>query len=147
MIPFILIPTTIVLILRGEFKYRTLFTAIDAVGLAAFVVSSGLKAIENKYNFMLFIFVTMITGIGGGIIRDILINHKPIVFMHDVYATAAMIGAIVLWFLYPIIGQLLSAYISIVLIVAIRMICYIKNINLPTIKARQQTSISIKKRD
>ncbi len=133
MLPCIFIPATLVIILRRQFRYQTFFTAIDALGLAAFTTSAGLKAIQNNYNFLLFLFVASITGVGGGILRDILVNVKPAIFRHDIYATSGMIGAISLWFLYPLAGTA-SAYICMLLIVGIRMFGYLKKVNLPVIQ-------------
>lgn len=135
MLPCIFIPATAVIVLRGNFRYRTFFTAIDAVGFAAFVTSAGLKAIQNGYNFLLFLFVCLITGVGGGILRDILVNVKPVIFRRDIYATAGIAGAAVLWFLYPVAGRDAGAYASMVLIVVLRMFCYCKKINLPVVRS------------
>lgn len=132
-IPFIILGATIPIILRGELKYNTLFVIIDAIGLSAFFVSSGIKAIESGYNLMLFLFAASITGVGGGVLRDIITNRKPEIFKTDVYCVAGIIGALVLWFLYPVVGSHIAEHISLVIIFAVRMVCYFKKINLPVI--------------
>lgn len=136
-LPLIFAATTLSCVLGNRWKYNRLFVALDAMGLSAFVVSSGLKAIDARYNFMLFIFATAITGVGGGIMRDIIVNRKPSVFQSDIYTIAGMIGAILLWLLYPLIGMKWSACIALLIIFFIRMVCYIKHINLPIIKYSQ----------
>lgn len=133
-IPFILLGATIPIILRGKWKYNTLFVVIDAIGLSAFFVSSGMKAIENNYNFMLFLFAASITGVGGGMLRDIITNRKPEIFKTDIYCVAGIIGSSSLWFLYPVIGSSNSQHIALIIIFVVRMFCYLKNINLPVIK-------------
>ena len=132
-IPFIILGATIPILLRGKWKYTNLFVIIDAMGLAAFFVSSGIKAIESHYNLMLFLFATSITGVGGGMLRDIITNRKPEVFKIDIYCVAGIIGVLALWFLYPIVGSHIAEHISLVIIFAVRIICYFKKINLPTI--------------
>lgn len=132
-IPFIILGATIPIILRGKLKYNTLFIVIDAVGLSAFFVSSGLKAIESGYNLMLFLFAASITGVGGEMLRDIITNKKPEIFKTDIYCVAGIVGSLLLWFLYPVIGAHIAQHISLVTIFSIRMICYIKKINLPVI--------------
>ena len=132
-IPFIILGATIPIILRGKLKYNTLFLVIDAIGLAAFFVSSGLKAIESGYNLMLFLFAASITGVGGGMLRDIITNRKPEIFKTDIYCVAGIIGSLSLWFLYPIVGAHISQHISLILIFSIRMVCYMRKINLPVI--------------
>ncbi|EHJ01105.1 Uncharacterized protein family UPF0126 [Clostridium sp. DL-VIII] len=135
-IPFIILGGTIPIILRGKLKYNTIFVIIDAIGLSAFFVSSGLKAIENGYNLMLFLFAASITGVGGGMLRDIITNRKPEIFKTDVYCVAGIIGSLLLWFLYPITGARIAQHLSLITIFSIRMICYIKKINLPIINLK-----------
>ena len=132
-IPFIILGATIPIILRGKLKYNTLFLLIDAIGLSAFFVSSGLKAIESGYNLMLFVFAASITGVGGGMLRDIITNRKPEIFKTDIYCVAGIIGSLSLWFLYPVVGAHIAQHISLILIFSVRMICYMKKINLPVI--------------
>ncbi|CUU48077.1 MULTISPECIES: trimeric intracellular cation channel family protein [Clostridium] len=132
-IPFIILGATIPVILRGKLKYNNMFVIIDAIGLSAFSVSSGIKALESGYNLMLFLFATSITGVGGGVLRDIITNRKPEIFKTDVYCIACILGSLLLWFLYPLLGTHLSQHISLIVIFSIRMICYIKKINLPII--------------
>lgn len=135
-IPFILLGATIPIILRGKMKYNNLFIIIDAIGLSAFFISSGLKAIERGYNLMLFLFACSITGVGGGLLRDIITNRKPEVFKTDIYCVAGIIGSILLWLLYPVIGPQTAQHISLVTIFSVRMICYVKKINLPIISSQ-----------
>ncbi|BCN30154.1 trimeric intracellular cation channel family protein [Anaeromicropila herbilytica] len=130
----IFIATTLAIFLRGKWDDHMLFVTVDAIGLAAFVVSSGIKAIDNHYNLVLFIFVTSITGVGGGLLRDIFARRKPMIFQSDIYCIAGIIGALVLKGAYPFLGKSLSVYLSLIVIVTIRMFCYLKNINLPKVK-------------
>lgn len=135
-IPFTIAGTILAVILKGQIKYKTLFTFIDAIGLGAFFVSAAVKAIGNHYNFMLFIFAAGITGVGGGVLRDIITNRKPQIFKNDIYCVAGVVGVTVLWFIHPIIGVKVSQLISLIIIVAIRMFSYWKTINLPVVKKK-----------
>ena len=132
-IPFIVAGTLLAIFLKGNLKYKNLFVFIDAVGLAAFFVSAAVKAINSNYNFMLFIFAASITGVGGGVLRDIITNRKPQIFKNDIYCIAGVIGVTILWFIYPIIGMESAQFITLIIIVLIRMISYYKTINLPVI--------------
>lgn len=133
-LPIILCGIILAIYLKNRFKFNRLFVAIDALGLAAFVVSAGIKGIHNNYSLMLFLFATGITGVGGGILRDIIVNHKPAVFQSDIYTIAALIGALFLFYMHPYIGLTLSSLIALLLIFFIRMVCYVKNIHLPVIR-------------
>ena len=139
-IPFIILGATIAILLKGQLKYNTLFIIIDAIGLSAFFVSSGLKAIEGGYNLMLFLFAASITGVGGGMLRDIITNRKPQIFKTDIYCVAGILGSLLLWVLYPVFGAHTSQHISLITIFSVRMFCYIKNINLPVINRGAQES-------
>lgn len=132
-IPFIIAGTLLAVFLKGKLKYKNLFTFIDAIGLAAFFVSAAVKAIDNNYNFMLFIFAASITGVGGGVLRDIITNRKPQIFRHDIYCVAGIIGVTILWFIYPMIGLKIAQLVTLIIIVSIRMVSYFKTINLPVV--------------
>ncbi len=133
-LPFIFISATAVILLRGRIKDGFVFTALDAAGLAAFAVSAGLKTIDNGYNMMVVVFASCMTGVGGGMIRDIIVNRKPSIFKNDIYAVAAIIGGVVLLVFYGPIGRTGAAYFALFVTFATRMFCYVKNINLPTFK-------------
>lgn len=132
-IPFIIAGTLLAILLKGKLKYKNLFTFIDAMGLAAFFVSAAVKSIDNNYNFMLFIFAASITGVGGGVLRDIITNRKPQIFKHDIYCVAGIIGVTILWFIYKIVGIEFAQLITVIIIVLIRMVSYYKTINLPVV--------------
>lgn len=132
-IMIILIAATVAIILKGKWKYKNLFAFVDALGLAAFVVSAGLKGLENGYSLTLFLFVSSITGVGGGMLRDIIVGRKPDVFCKEIYCVAGIIGALVLWGLFEKAPSYIATSIALVVIILVRMACYFKNINLPVI--------------
>ena len=132
-IPFIIAGALLAIFLKGNLKYKNLFVFIDAIGLAAFFVSAAVKAINSNYNFMLFIFAASITGVGGGVLRDIITNRKPQIFKHDIYCVDGVIGVTLLWFIYPVIGIESAQFIALVTIVIVRMVSYYKTINLPVV--------------
>ena len=68
----------------------------DAAGLALFAVTGTQKALAAGLNPMMASLMGMLTGIGGGIVRDILVNQTPTVLQADLYAVAALAaGAVV----------------------------------------------------
>ena len=136
-IPLIFAGATLPILLQGKMKYKTLFVVVDAVGLSAFFVSSGLKAIENEYNLLLFLFASSITGVGGGVLRDIITNRKPEIFKNDIYCVAGIIGVLFLWYVYPLAGAHIAQHLSIAVIFVIRMISYQKNWHLPIVRQKE----------
>ena len=67
----------------------------DAAGLALFAVSGTHKALAFGLNPVMAALLGMLTGIGGGMVRDILVNEIPTVLKADIYALAALAGAAV----------------------------------------------------
>lgn len=74
----------------------------DAAGLGLFAVSGTQKALTFGLNPVMAALLGMLTGIGGGMVRDILMAEIPTVLRADIYALAALAGAAVV-----VIGQLL----------------------------------------
>lgn len=107
----------------------------DAMGLAVFVITGMQVAynISNSYSAILYIFVGTISGVGGGIIRDMLVSNTPYIFDGHIYASAAIIGSTAYHLLtyYTELPVRLVMIFCIILIFVIRMISYHFNLNLP----------------
>jgi uncharacterized membrane protein YeiH len=67
----------------------------DAAGLALFAVSGAQKALAYHLNPVAAVLLGTLTGIGGGMVRDLLVAEVPAVLRSDVYAVAAAVGAAV----------------------------------------------------
>lgn len=88
---------------KGSFLDRTrlrtgrILNAADSVGLAAFVVVGCRQAVVAGYGDNLFLcaFVGVMTGIGGGILRDMLAGQMPLIMRKRIYGMAAIAGAVV----------------------------------------------------
>ena len=82
------------------------FLALDAVGLAAFTVLGARLAAEAGLNAFGIVLLAAITGVGGGVLRDVLVMEVPLVLKADFYATATVLGGILftilLWLNMPI---------------------------------------------
>lgn len=76
-------------------RFRTEVQLFDAVGLAFFAVSGAGKALVYGLNPVMAVLLGMLTGIGGGMLRDVLVKEIPIVLRADLYASAALVGAAV----------------------------------------------------
>src|SRR3954453_12901062 len=68
----------------------------DALGLGLFCVTGATKALDFRVGPLPAILLGAITGIGGGILRDVLLRDVPTVLRHDLYAIPALLGAGVL---------------------------------------------------
>lgn len=67
----------------------------DAIGLAFFAVAGAQKALVYGLNPVVAALLGMLTGVGGGMLRDVLVNEIPTVLRADLYALAALAGAAV----------------------------------------------------
>jgi uncharacterized membrane protein YeiH len=72
------------------------FTVLDAAGLAIFAVAGTELAQDHKIPPFIAPFLGTITAVGGGMVRDVLLTHVPAVLRMDIYASAALAGAVVL---------------------------------------------------
>jgi len=69
-------------------------TMMDAAGLALFAVAGADKAMEFRVPPLAAVLLGGITGCGGGVIRDVLLTRVPRILNADLYATAALLGAL-----------------------------------------------------
>lgn len=82
---------------RLSTAYDMVMFCFDTLGVAAFTMDGAAVAIEAGYrdNLFLLVFLGVITGVGGGMIRDVLASVIPEVLQKHVYAIASILGAIV----------------------------------------------------
>lgn len=74
-------------------RLRTAILIFDAAGLALFAVAGAEKALAFALNPLAAALLGMLTGIGGGMARDLLVARTPTVLQGDLYAVAALVGA------------------------------------------------------
>jgi uncharacterized membrane protein YeiH len=72
---------------------RNVLLVADAIGLAFFCVLGAVKALQAGAGPMIPMLMGVMTGVVGGVIRDLLAGEVPLVLRHDLYATVAVVGA------------------------------------------------------
>lgn len=77
----------------GVDRLRAPVLLFDAAGLSFFAVAGAQKAIEFGLSPLMSALLGMLTGIGGGMMRDVLLSEIPQVLRADLYAVAALVGA------------------------------------------------------
>lgn len=77
-------------------RLRNAVLILDAAGLGLFAVAGAGKALAYHLGPVPAALLGMLTGIGGGVVRDLLVSEVPAVLRRDVYAVAALAGACVL---------------------------------------------------
>jgi uncharacterized membrane protein YeiH len=114
-------------------RLRTPILLFDAAGLGLFAVSGTQKALAFGLNPFVAALLGILTGIGGGILRDVLVSEIPTVLREDLYAVAALSGASVV-----IAGHLLhlpppaTTVAGAVLCFGIRLVAVRRGWSLPT---------------
>lgn len=117
-------------------RFRNAVLIFDAAGLALFAVSGAGKALAYHLGPVPAALLGMVTGIGGGVVRDILVSEVPAVFRTDVYALAALAGSsIFVAGAYLHLPIPLVAIVSAVLCFAIRMIAIHRKWQIPVAKS------------
>ena len=86
---------TIVLVRQPRRLPKWMLPVLDAVGLAVFVGIGVNKAFNAEAGPLIAVCMGVITGVGGGIIRDVLAREIPMILRTEIYATACIIGGIV----------------------------------------------------
>lgn len=115
--------------------FERLMLISDTIGLGAFTVTGINMALKVGYDKkFLFLFVGVITGIGGGIIRDVLSREIPVVFESEIYAIASLIGAFVYVSFMGVFTQNTLMILSFLTVIIVRLYSVKKNFNLPKIK-------------
>jgi uncharacterized membrane protein YeiH len=97
---------------------RSPVLVFDAAGLALFAVSGTHKALAWGLHPIMAALLGMLTGIGGGIARDVLLAEIPIVFRSELYAVAALAGAAVV-----VVGNILQLPVTPVILVG-TVVCF-----------------------
>ncbi|MDQ1909201.1 trimeric intracellular cation channel family protein [Paenibacillus sp. GD4] len=90
-------------------RWKSWEIIFDAIGLSAFSIQGALYATQMNVPLSAVIVAAMMTGIGGGIIRDVLAGRKPLVLRDEIYAVWGMLAGLVIglgWFQgsWPLLG-------------------------------------------
>ncbi len=97
---------------------------MDSVGLGIFTVTGIATAIEHTEtpSFLLLLFVGTLTGVGGGVLRDIMAGNTPYIFVKHFYATASLVGAVLCISLWQVWGQTVSMLCGTAAILILRLL-------------------------
>ncbi len=116
-------------------RYAFMLSLGDAIGLGIFTTMGMHTVIElhGMDNGFLCVFSGMVTGIGGGVLRDMMLHEQPEVFRKYVYALASIIGGIVSYVLFLYGESNIAIYGGSVLIICIRLLAAHYRWSLPKI--------------
>ena len=121
---------------RVRLVYEKMLLITDSMGLAAFTVDGVCAGLaQPDTNLFLAVFLGVITGVGGGILRDLFAGKKPYVFVKHVYALASLAGAAAVYILPRYLGSGFSIMISFGIIILIRYLAAHYRWDLPRISS------------
>jgi uncharacterized membrane protein YeiH len=73
---------------------RSLFALADSMGLVAFSLAGATAALDAELNLFAVASIALVTAVGGGLVRDALVNEVPVILHEDVYGTIAILLAL-----------------------------------------------------
>ena len=135
--PVVAAAATVVVALRGEFletRLKRPITMLDALGLGLFATTGTWRAIDGSLPVVTALFVGVVTAVGGGIVRDMLVARVPVVLRREIYALAALAAS----------GLVIAAHIAgldravagvgaVLVTAALRLVAAYKSWNVPKI--------------
>lgn len=130
--------TTVVTCLAFTYVKKILFLIqiCDAIGLGVFTVLAAYRGIQLRIPLIGILFVAVLTGVGGGILRDMFVNEVPLVFRSEIYALASLLGALIFYGAYGKLDVNFNIYMCIIAIFVVRMMAVHFRLNLPVVNAK-----------
>ena len=111
-------------LLEGHMRltYDRVMLVMDSIGLGIFTVVGVNTGIRSGYmdNVFLLVFLGTITGVGGGLMRDMMAGVPPYIFVKHIYACASIVGAVVCVYMNRFVGNVEAMMVACFVIILIR---------------------------
>ena len=119
-------------------QHWNLFLKFDAIGLGVFTIIGASFAYGIfGLNFLVILLSGILTAVGGGILRDVVVNQVPIVFIKEFYVSASFVGILSFYFILYFGGDIYQAtFPSVILVILLRLVGMKYNWNLPRARER-----------
>ena len=119
---------------KDEIEKKFYFIISDTLGLVSFSISGALVGLQAEFNFFGVTLLALLTAVGGGVMRDTLLNRVPILLTSEFYGTVALcVGAMIFVLEWMNIVGVFSLMIVFGFGVALRLLAYYKQWHLPKI--------------
>jgi len=117
---------------RNSIENKSFFIFSDSIGLISFSISGALIAIEYQLNFTGVLAISFITAVGGGIVRDVILNEIPFVFKTGFYGTISLLMGINVYLLSLFESiNFISLSLLFVFGVVLRLVAFYKKWSIP----------------
>ena len=116
--------------------YDRIMMVFDAVGLGVFTAMGINTAREAGYDqTFLLVFVGVITGVGGGLLRDVMAQEKPYILTKHIYACASIAGALTCVYTWKVLGNIPSIMLGVAAVIIVRFLAMDYRWNLPRLES------------
>lgn len=117
---------------KEDYDQNLVFIITDAIGLASFSLTGSLVGIESNLSIFGVIIVSFTTAVGGGMVRDMLINRVPFILKKELYGIISIFIGLILYLL-NLVGLLNNISLCVVFFagIAFRLYFYFKKVHLP----------------
>lgn len=117
---------------KSEIENHFLFILFDTLGLVSFAITGALLALSIHLELVGVIFVALITAVGGGVLRDMLLNKVPLLLKSDFYGSVALLVGAMLYLLNEFNAMSNLAILMVFAFgITIRFIAYYRDWHLP----------------
>ena len=94
---------------------------MEMVGTVAFALSGAMTALRRQMDLLGVMILGLITAVGGGVLRDVLSNQKPYIFVKHFYACPTLIGALLCALCWQHLGDIPSMLLGAAVILVLRL--------------------------
>lgn len=134
----------IVFALRWQLKGRVadrLLLLSDSVGLGIFTMAGMSAAFSAGYggNFFFTVFLGAVTGVGGGLMRDVMSGNPPYIFVKHIYACASLLGAVLAYLVWNAAGHNWATVAGCAAVLLIRLLAARFRWSLPRIDSGKES--------
>lgn len=124
--------------IRKAIRPRNIVVISDAIGLGIFTaIGSNTAIAHNLGQPFLVVSMGLITGVGGGILRDVFAQDIPFVFRKEIYAVASILGALGFYYVYSYFSHIWALYICFLITVIVRLVSIACGLNLPVLRIEE----------
>ena len=116
-------------------RFVFIIQVCDAIGLGSFTAAGANTAMVcGQGSLITVIFLAVVTAVGGGVIRDVLIQQLSSVLYKEIYATASLAGAVVFYIVYQYFSAATAMYICFFVTTGLRLLALKYHWNLPVVQ-------------